>query len=58
MKKRLGRPPTDPATHHSEAVIVRFTPEQREAIEVARGDVTVGVWIRERAVAAAKRARR
>lgn len=56
-KPRMGRPPTDPSTHHSEAVIVRFTPAEREAIEAARGDVTVGVWIREAATARARRTR-
>lgn len=52
-KPRMGRPPTDPTTHHSEAVIVRLTVAQREAIDAARGTVTIGVWIRERALASA-----
>lgn len=57
-KPRMGRPPTDPATHYSEAFIVRVTPTERAAIEAARGSVTVGVWARGVLVKTAKRARR
>jgi hypothetical protein len=41
-----GRPPTDPATHRSETVLVRLTPAQRAEIDAVRGDVSIGVWIR------------
>jgi uncharacterized protein (DUF1778 family) len=54
-KRPRGRPSTGNARTH--AVNLRLSDEELELITRAAGESSVSTWIRERAVAAAKRAR-
>lgn len=49
-----GRPPAE--NPKGSSIMVRVTAEQRELIEQAAGETPVSTWVREKAIAAAKRA--
>lgn len=57
MSPRTGRPVSD--NPHSRVIPIRLTEDQYALIEEAaeRAGTRAGVWIREKAVAAAKRAK-
>lgn len=53
-KKRLGRPASEKPL--GRALAVRFTSEEEELVRAAAGDGAVATFIREAAVAAARKA--
>jgi uncharacterized protein (DUF1778 family) len=57
---RTGRPPIDAEKRRGAPIPVRFTDEERELVEAAAAadGVSLSMWIRARAVAAAKRNRK
>lgn len=52
-RRRPGRP----STGRTDAVLVRLTPAEREAIDAAAGDASTAEYIRDAALARARRAR-
>jgi len=57
MKKKMGRPPKEAGTAHSESVLIRLEPAEKTAFKDAAeaAGVPLSIWVRERLRDVAKR---